>query len=457
MKSRRHLPTVNADKALVHFLRESKRQAMMVDYPILDGAQAIGASPNGAVFSYFATPGKHVFTTIGADTEFHLEADLEAGRTYYINCRLASVNRWLHLTLVPVKSAKWREARRVLRSLDAVQAGGNTKSWARNNKPRILKAISHYEELRSAAQSTGDKTLVSRLERADGEPSQFVRTPSESLASPANTVAEPVEPRPVEPSRVVEARRPVVQPARPDVQVSGIDYGRYHALVIGNNDYQHVEKLKTAIADARAVGELLKESYGFKVTTLEDGTRAQIVSALSKYRRTLKATDNLLVYYAGHGYLDEEVNEGYWFPVDAREDDEGQWISNSTITTRLKSIPAKHVMVVSDSCYSGTLTRGLTVKVRGADYFKSMSAKRARVVLTSGGLEPVEDGGGGKHSLFAQAFLNSLSANTGVMDGNALFKKVKPAVMLDGDQEPSYGNIRKAGHKGGDFLFVRKK
>lgn len=113
------------------------------------------------------------------------------------------------------------------------------------------------------------------------------------------------------------------------------DFGEYHALVIGNNDYQHVEKLKTAVADAEAVAKLLKEQYGFTVTVLKNGTRAQMVSALSKYRRTLKASDNLLVYYAGHGYLDEAASEGYWFPVDARDDDEAQWISNGTITTRL--------------------------------------------------------------------------------------------------------------------------
>lgn len=36
-----------------------------------------------------------------------------------------------------------------------------------------------------------------------------------------------------------------------------------------------------------------------------------------------------------------------------------------------------------------------------------MAKKRARVVLTSGGLEPVEDGGGGGHSVFAKHFLNA--------------------------------------------------
>ena len=37
------------------------------------------------------------------------------------------------------------------------------------------------------------------------------------------------------------------------------DYGDYHALVIGNNEYEHHPKLKTAVADAEAVAKLLGE------------------------------------------------------------------------------------------------------------------------------------------------------------------------------------------------------
>ncbi len=235
------------------------------------------------------------------------------------------------------------------------------------------------------------------------------------------------------------------------------EYGDYHALVIGNNAYQHVEKLKTAVADARAVAKLLRDRYGFRTTLLSNATRRQIVSALNSYRKTLKPTDNLLVYYAGHGYLDAEASEGYWLPIDARDDDDSQWISNATITTRLRTIPAKHVMVISDSCYSGSLTRGLSVKLRGPQDYAATAAKRARVVLTSGGLEPVEDSGGGDHSIFAKTFLDVLTTNTGVLSGTVLFKKLVPRVRLGADQVPQYGNIRRCGHEeGGDFLFVRQ-
>ncbi len=117
---------------------------------------------------------------------------------------------------------------------------------------------------------------------------------------------------------------------------------------------------------------------------------------------------------------------------------------------------AKHVLVVADSCYSGKLVRGLRIEERTPDYITLMFRKKARLVLASGGLEPVSDSGGkGNHSVFASAFIDALRENTGVMDGTELFSKIRRPVMLNSDQTPEYADIRKAGHDGGDFIFIR--
>ena len=79
--------------------------------------------------------------------------------------------------------------------------------------------------------------------------------------------------------------------------VPSIEFGRYHALVIGNNAYRHIKPLRTAVNDARAVADLLRGSYGFRVTLLTDATREKILSALGKMRRQLTGGDNLLIYY----------------------------------------------------------------------------------------------------------------------------------------------------------------
>ena len=233
-------------------------------------------------------------------------------------------------------------------------------------------------------------------------------------------------------------------------------FGGYHALVIGNDDYARLPKLVTARNDARTVAALLERRYGFEVTVLEDATRADILKALRRYRETMSASDNLLIYYAGHGWLDRDADEGYWLPVDADADSDIHWISNATITGYLRSIQAKHVMVVADSCYSGTLTRGIKVApARTPDYLDRLSAQRARIVLSSGGLEPVVDGGGGGHSAFARHFIDALDANQGILDSTSLYARIRRPVMLAADQAPELADIRKAGHEGGDFLFVR--
>ena len=99
-----------------------------------------------------------------------------------------------------------------------------------------------------------------------------------------------------------------------------IDFGRYHALVIGVNDYQYLPKLETAINDASAVADVLRQFYGFEVTLMLNPTRGDIIRALDKLRADLTERDNLLIYYAGHGVLDVEADEGFWQPVDAEPD-----------------------------------------------------------------------------------------------------------------------------------------
>ncbi|MDD9929331.1 MAG: caspase family protein [Rhodospirillaceae bacterium] len=235
-----------------------------------------------------------------------------------------------------------------------------------------------------------------------------------------------------------------------------VAFGTYRALVIGINHYEKLPTLKTAVADARAVADTLKTKYGFGVQLLENPSRDDIIDAFDELRETLTEDDNLIIYYAGHGWLDKQSGRGYWLPVDAQQDRRSRWLANSSLTDTLQATFAKHVMVVADSCYSGTLTRSIKVPERRTDYIAHMAEKRTRVVLSSGGLEPVTDAGGGDHSVFAAQFLKALDENEGVMDGTQLFEKIRHTVVLNADQTPEYSDIRKAGHEGGDFLFVRR-
>jgi len=239
-----------------------------------------------------------------------------------------------------------------------------------------------------------------------------------------------------------------------------VDFGTYHALVIGNTGYKHIEKLVSPKADANAISKLLRDEFGFKVTTIMDATRADIISAFAKMRASLKERDNLLVYYAGHGIVDDATQRGYWLPIDAERDVPTNWVSTADITDMVRAMSAKHVMIVADACYSGTLMRTASARVLTArekvPWLKRMSEKRARVVMSSGGMEPVMDSGGGEHSVFAKAFITALKENTGAFDALTLFETLRRPVVLNSDQTPQFADIRNAGHDGGEFIFVRR-
>lgn len=242
-----------------------------------------------------------------------------------------------------------------------------------------------------------------------------------------------------------------------------IQFGNYRALVIGNNKYTKVRPLETAQNDAKVVADILTKEYGFQVTTLMDGTRQQIMEALYRMRAQLGDTDNLLVYYAGHGVRDDATGRGYWLPVDADPDLPTNWIPTTDLTDVIKAMRARHIMVVADSCYSGTLTRSVTPGMnRGPQgdvtaWVRRIVEKKSRTVMSSGGLEPVMDGGGGtNHSVFAKAFIDALRENPDVLDGQGMFASIRRPIVLNSDQTPEYADIRQAGHDGGDFLFVKK-
>jgi len=248
--------------------------------------------------------------------------------------------------------------------------------------------------------------------------------------------------------------------------VSRAQFGNYHALVIGNNDYRTLPDLSSPINDATELAGVLRDRYGFKTTVLLNADRYQILSALNAMRETLTSADNLLIYFAGHGELDEVNQRGHWLPVDAERDSTANWIPTTAVTDILNIMKAKQILLVVDSCYAGALTRssvgrlaaGMTDAER-QHWLKTMAARRSRTVLTSGGVAPVMDAGGGRHSVFAKALLEVLAANNDAIDGQRLHREVAARVAfaaanLRFDQVPEYAPIRFAGHEAGEFFLI---
>ena len=248
-----------------------------------------------------------------------------------------------------------------------------------------------------------------------------------------------------------------------------VDFGTYHALIIGNNSYKYYPGLDTAVNDAREAEKVLREKYGFKTRLLIDANRYEMLSVLNEMRNQLTEKDNLLIYYAGHGELDRPNTRGHWLPVDAEQGNSANWISNISITDILNAMKAKHILVVADSCYSGSMTLSSVPRLdaeptdidtdKKLKWLKVMAKVRSHTVLTSGGLQPVLDQGSGNHSVFANAFLSTLKNNDGVLEAYKLYRNLFDEVRQSSsrygiDQKPEYTAIKHGGHEAGEFIFV---
>ena len=241
--------------------------------------------------------------------------------------------------------------------------------------------------------------------------------------------------------------------------------GSYYALVIGIQNYQHLRKLNTPVNDAKALAAIFHDTYRMESTLLLEATRRQILDALDHYRARLHEDDDLLIYFAGHGYYDQAADLAYWAPVDAEENSHDDWIISNEITGVARAIAARHVLIVSDSCYSGMLARDARpdfgAPSEHSAYLTRMLQGKSRRIMSSGGNEPVADGDASgsrsNHSVFANALLDGLSQmNMEAFSAEELFSQyVKERVAGRSKQMPEYNLIRDSGHEAGDFVFFR--
>jgi len=269
-------------------------------------------------------------------------------------------------------------------------------------------------------------------------------------------------------SLVSEQQTASAEAARRTNPLKDVEIGTYHALVIGNQRYAHLPSLDTSGNDARVVADLLGSRFGYRVTLLIDANRYQILSEMNRLRQELTDRDNLLIYYAGHGELDRVNLRGHWLPVDAEMFSSANWISNTSITDILNAMSVRQVLVVADSCYSGALTRSSLAQLDAgqseeaqAHWLRTLATMRSRTALTSGGLAPVLDGGGGDHSVFAKSFISVLQEMVEVTEGQRVFRELSARVAFDAnryrvEQVPEYAPIKYSGHEAGDFLFIPK-
>ena len=256
----------------------------------------------------------------------------------------------------------------------------------------------------------------------------------------------------VEPPAVSDQTAPLLEPVPA------------YALIVANQSYSELPPVETARNDARRLARVLERRYGFRTEILTDVTRAELLGALNRLQQDLGEDENVLLYYVGHGRLDEATGRGFWLPANAEPGDPASWIALSEVTERLAEAAARHILVVADSTSPGLLNRSAVARLEAglepsarAERLRQIAAGRSRTALTSGVERPI--GGTGELSIFAAAILRVLNANPGVLEAKRLYDFVAAqtgfsAELLGVELTPRYAPMRLSGHEAGDFLFV---
>lgn len=289
-----------------------------------------------------------------------------------------------------------------------------------------------------------------------------IDTERAAVVKEMNTLAQIREPK-INAAAVISG-----QIAAQEMKKGNLQFGKYYALIIANQQYEHIDSLKTPHADAKRAKQILEGKFGFQVTMVLDGNNSTIMKAINDMDARLGEADNLLIFYAGHGSRIKAggIESGYWLPSNATPPpDDTFWVSNEFVSRHLAYVKAKRVLVVADSCYAGLLSSEPGHLFMGDkqtfsdDYIRYKLPKKSRLLLSSGGDLPVLDNGGNGHSVFARAFLDALDSVKGVISGPELFLKIRDQVsekakVINFVQLPEFKAIKGTGHEVGDFFFV---
>ena len=238
--------------------------------------------------------------------------------------------------------------------------------------------------------------------------------------------------------------------------------GDSYLLAIGIDDYVHFSPLFNAVKDTTDVCELLQTRFNFKHEKPhffhlknKDATRRKIIKALKQLCAIVKPDDRVLIFYSGHGYLDTLTNRGYWIPVDAEKDEEDSYVSNSDIRDYIKAMKSRHTLLISDSCFSGSLL--VRNAGRRTEYgFKKWEAQKSRWIFCSG-KGVVSDGKKGQNSPFAKQIMRHLKeASDEKVNIARLADEVIKSVSFNYDQQAEASPMFGTDHDGGQFVFHKK-
>ena len=229
---------------------------------------------------------------------------------------------------------------------------------------------------------------------------------------------------------------------------------RYFALIIGIDEYMDnsIPSLDNPVKDSEQVYNALLSNYTFdeeNMHLLRNATRGDLIQALDVLAQEVGPDDNLLIFYAGHGWWDETANVGYWLPSDADSHVKTNWFRNSALVDYLKEINSRHTLLIADACFGGSIFKTRAAFPSREKAYEKLYELPSRKAMTSGTLTEVPD-----RSSFTRFLVERLNENTDTYTSSEqLFSSFRIAVINNSNALPLYGEIQYVGDEGCDFIF----
>ncbi len=281
-----------------------------------------------------------------------------------------------------------------------------------------------------------------------------------------------------------------------------VKFTRNLAVIIGIDRYEKapaIRNLTTAVRDAKAIAELLKDQYEYKPEGIIeltdekatfDGLRDLFQTRL---RKELNPTgdDRLIIYFAGHGLAHssqegQDGPEGYLVPYNADPTKPELFLAMREVYQALEQLECHHLLVILDCCFAGTFRWAgsrasvpILETIRQEHYYHFIRHPAWQVITSSAHDQTALDvaqlkeddrqpeGWDKPHSPFALAFLEALQPGDdpmrlkgdlfpdGVVTAHELFVYLQNRVkeLSNKQQAPGIYPLRRDYDKG-EFVFT---
>lgn len=165
-----------------------------------------------------------------------------------------------------------------------------------------------------------------------------------------------------------------------DIPVASSTNKTTFAVIIGNENYQRVNKVQFALNDAKIFASYCQKTLGLpqkNVRVYNDATFATMLAAVDDIKDIAKAYNgelNVIFYYAGHGVPNESSGATYLLPVDTDGRNTEVCYPLERLYQELGGMNARSITVFMDACFSGSergnnmlvSARGVAIKAKAA-------------------------------------------------------------------------------------------